>query len=238
MMKRLLQDKKNLVILLLSALFLIKIPGEGFRFVLWGLGGVFVAVFVDLFINRVFLKKRIIPKSAIITGLIVAGILNYNELWFLVLIFPALAIVSKHIIKYKNRHIFNPANFALFLALIFKLPLTWNIESNIYLIIIIGLYLAYTIKKMPHVLGFLITFSLLFILQGINPLMLISWFFVFIMLIEPKTSGFGLWRGVVFGAIAGTASFIIFRFFPSYDLFISALFIANLFKPILDKIKK
>jgi len=232
------RDKKNLVILLLSTLFIIKMPSDGMRFVLWGLGGAFAAVCVDLAINRVFLKKWIIPKSAIITGFIVAGILDYNEPLFLIIIFPSLAIISKYVIKYKTRHIFNPANFALFFAALFRMPLTWNIESNIYLIIIIGLYLVYTIKKMPHILGFLIAFSLLFMLQGINPLMLISWFFVFIMLIEPKTSGFGILRGITFGMLVAAFSFLIFRFLPKYDLFISALFITNLFSPVLDRIKK
>jgi hypothetical protein len=90
---------------------------------------------------------------------------------------------------------------------------------------------------MTHVLGFLIFFSVLFASQPTNPLLLVNWFFVFIMLIEPKTSGFGRVRGFIFGSITGITSFLIFKFFPTYDFFVSSLFIANLFNPILEKIK-
>jgi Na+-transporting NADH:ubiquinone oxidoreductase subunit NqrB len=149
-----------------------------------------------------------------------------------------LAILSKHTIKYKNRHIFNPANFALFVANLFRIPLVWNIESNIYLIIIAGIYIAYSLKKLPHIIGFLVFFSGLFATQGINPLSVVSWFFVFIMLIEPKTSGFGNLRGFVFGSIAGIGAFLIFKFAPHYDFFVGSLFVANLFNPWLERIRK
>ncbi len=236
-MKKFFRDKKNIVILLLGVLVAIGITGRDARFLWWTLAGVFVAVSTDLAINRFFLKRNIIPKSAVITGLIIAGVIDYREPWFLVLIFPALAIISKHAIRRKNKHIFNPANLALFAATVFNVPLTWNIESNIYLIILIGLYLIYSIKKIPHVAGFLGVFIALFILQGVNPFMLVSWFFVFIMLIEPKTSGFGLLRGLVFGSIVGLVAFLIFKFLPRYDLFVSSLFVANFFNPLLQRIK-
>ena len=237
-MKRFLQDKRNLVILLLSALFIIKIPQRDVRFVLWVLGGVLVAAGCDIVIRRFFLHQKLVPKSAIISGFIVSGILDYHEPWFILIIFSIVAILSKHIIRFKGRHIFNPANFGLFVATLFGMPLTWSIESNIYIIIALGIYIAYSIRKLPHIFGFLIFFTGLFVSQGINPFLLISWFFVFIMLIEPKTSGFGKLRGFVFGSIAGITSFIIYKFCPQYDFFIGSLFVANLFNPLLGKIKK
>jgi len=75
----------------------------------------------------------------------------------------------------------------------------------------------------------------LFFISGINPLRIISWFFLFIMLIEPKTSGYDRLKGFIFGSIAGIASFLIFRFMPRYDMFVSSLFLANLFNPALEK---
>lgn len=237
-MKRFLRDKKNLVILLLSILFLMGIPHGGIQFVLWMFTGIIVASSCDFLINKYLLKQKIFPKSAIISGFIVSGILDYRQPFFVLIVFSVLAIVSKYIIRFKGRHIFNPANFGLFVASIFKIPLTWNIESNIYLIIPIGIYIAYLIKKLPHIFGFLIFFTGLFASQGMNPLMLVSWFFVFIMLIEPKTSGFGNLRGFVFGSIAGIASFGIYKLAPQYDLFIGALFVANVFNPLLERIKK
>ena len=89
---------------------------------------------------------------------------------------------------------------------------------------------------MPQVAGFLVIFALLFGLQEINPLMLISWFFVFVMLIEPKTSGYGNLPGFVFGGIAGVSAYLIYSYFGRYDLFVSSLLVANLSRPWLEKL--
>jgi len=238
MMKKLLRDKRNLVILLLAILFLIKIPQGGVRFVFWVSSGVLIATGCDILIKRLFLHQGLVIKSAMISGFIVSGIMDYHQPWFILLIFSLLAILSKHIIRFKGRHIFNPANLGLLTASLLGIPLTWNIESRIYIIIAAGIYIAYSIRKLPHILGFLIFFIGLFASQGINPFLLISWFFIFIMLIEPKTSGFGKLRGFMFGSIAGIASFVIYRFSPQYDFFIGSLFVANLFNPLLERIKK
>lgn len=237
-MEGFLRDKRNLVILLLSILFVIKIPQENTRFVFWILGGIVSASSCDILINLVFSRRRIIPESAVISGFIVSGILDYHQHWAILIIFSILAVLSKHIIRFKGKHIFNPANFALFAAAFFKIPLTWSIESNVYIIIAAGIYIAWSIKKLPHILGFLFFFIMLFAFQGANPFQLISSFFLFIMLIEPKTSGFGKLRGFIFGGIAGIASFLIFKFSPQHDFFVGSLFIANLFNPLLEKIKR
>lgn len=233
-MKNLVRDKKNLVILLLGILSLIAIVQEGISLAVWILGGVAACSLFDFLVNRLFFKRKIFPKSAIITGFILAGILDYHQSWLILLGLSIVAIASKYILKFKQKHIFNPANFALFLAAILKLPLTWQIESNIYLIIIAGIYLAYSLKKLPHIIGFLVFFGGLFLLEQVNPLNFVSWFFIFIMLIEPRTSGYGLVRGVAFGAIAGAASFLVYKFALELDLFIFALIIANLYNAISD----
>jgi Na+-transporting NADH:ubiquinone oxidoreductase subunit NqrB len=229
------KDKKNLVILLLVSLFIIKIPQEEIRFIFWILGGVFLCAFFDYLISNILLGKKIFPNSAIISGFIVSGILDYRQSWFVLFIFSILPVLSKHIIKFRNRHIFNPANFSLFFATLFKIPLVWSLESNVFLIIAFGIYLAFSYRKIPHILGFLTLFLISFAIAGVNALGIISWFFIFIMLIEPKTSGYGNLRGFIFGAIAGFSSFLFFRFLPYYDPFILSLFIANLCNPLLDK---
>lgn len=155
------------------------------------------------------------------------------------IIFSLLAILSKYFIRFNKKHIFNPANFALFIATLFRIPLSWNIESNIFLIITFGIYFSYFYKKFSHILGFLISFIGLYTgIFKLNPLTMISWFFLFIMLIEPKTSGYGLLRGFIFGSVAGIVSFLTFRFMPTYDPFVPCLFIANFTKPFLEKIIK
>ncbi|MBI5143506.1 MAG: hypothetical protein HZA30_00360 [Candidatus Omnitrophica bacterium] len=137
-MRAFLEDKRNIVILLLSILFLIKAPQEGKKFVFWVAYGVSTCTLLDLLIHNLFIKEKPFPKSAIITGFILSGVLDYNQPLFILAILSILAIASKYILKFKNKHIFNPANFGLFIAVILKLPLTWKIEANIPLIIIIG----------------------------------------------------------------------------------------------------
>ncbi|NQU17061.1 MAG: RnfABCDGE type electron transport complex subunit D [Candidatus Saganbacteria bacterium] len=232
------KDKKNIVILLLSTLSLISIYQHG--------GYVFVRVMVsvlfvgglDFLISKLFYKRTIVPKSAVISGFIIAGILSFQVEWWWLFLFLSLAIISKHLIRYNKRHILNPANFGLLIAAILGFPLTWQIESNIYVIIIVGAYLAYSLKKSPHVLGFLLFFVGIFYFAEISPLLLISWFFVFIMLIEPKTSGFGNIRGFVFGGLVGVSSYLIYSFVPQIDLFVGSLLVANLFNPLLDKLRR
>lgn len=226
-----------MLIILLVILTLLKVPKEGVRFLLWVLSGVLISSAFDFSISTILDKKSIMLQSAVISGFIVAGIIDYHRSWWWLIIFTILAILSKHAIKFHKQHIFNPANFALFWAGVFKLALSWNIESNIFLIILVGIYLAYSFKKISHVLSFLIFFAGLFAALHMNPFGLISWFFVFVMLIEPKTSGYGNLRGFIFGGITAVFSFLIFRFFPGYDFFIGALFLANLCNPLLAKIK-
>jgi Na+-transporting NADH:ubiquinone oxidoreductase subunit NqrB len=231
--KNFFRNIRNQVILLLSILCILKIPHSGIRFVFWVAGGILTCSLLDIFLNRIIRRRRMPPQSAVISGFIVAGILDYSLDWYVLVIVSAIAIISKFIIRINNKHIFNPANFGLFAAALFKQPLTWNIESNIYLIIIAGIYIALTLKKWPHVLGFLLVFAGTFYLSGINPLNMISWFFVFIMLIEPKTSGFGVLKGSLLGGIAGLTSFIMFKFMPQLDVFVVSLVAANIFN-ILD----
>lgn len=236
-MKKFLNDKRNLVITLFCVLLFIESFRIGFFFIIWVFVGISIACLTDVFWVKILKKESIFPKSAIISGAIVAGILDYHQPWFVLAIFSLLPILSKHLIKYNNWHIFNPANFSLAIATFSGLPLTWNIESNIYIIIACGIYIAYTLKKLPHVIGFLVFFTGLFATQRVNPLLLTSWFFIFIMLIEPKTSGTGIVRGFVFGSVSGISAFLIFNFFPQYDLFVGSLLIANLFNPLLEKMK-
>ena len=235
--KSFIRNKKNLMILLFSVLCLLKIPQGGARFTLWIAGGVLTCAVLDFLLNKIFRKKTISLQSAIISGFIVSGVLDYSLDWYLLATFSAVAIVSKFIIRINNKHVFNPANFGLFVAALFRQPLTWNIESNIYIIIIVGTCVVLSLKKWPHALGFLVVFSGAFYFSGINPLYMVSWFFLLVMLIEPKTSGFGIWEGLSFGGIAGLTSFIMFKLIPQIDIFVTSLIVANAFKKIGVKLR-
>ena len=226
-MKSFLKDKRNAVILLLGVLFVIGIPQSGPRFAFWVLAGAVISAASDFFISGFFGRQEAFPKSAIISGLIVSGILDYRQPWFILVIFCILPALSKRFIRFRQKHIFNPAGFSLFLATLFRIPLTWSIESNTIVIIAFGIYLAYSCKKLPQVLGFLVLFLGIFRVFNMDAIGLISWFFVFVMLIEPKTSGYGTLKGVLFGAVAGAFCFLTFRYIPAFDPFVFSLLLAN-----------
>ena len=175
--KTFLNDKRNTVILLLFALFLIKVPQEDIRFAIWVVLGVFITALSDFIIKSYVSKIRVMPKSGIITGFIVSGIIDSGQNFIVLMSFCVFSVLLKYIFRYRNRHIFNPASFSLSITSLFGIPLTWQIESNIFIIITVGLYLAYAIRKLPHIFGFLFFFIILFHIQGINPFNLISWFF-------------------------------------------------------------
>lgn len=237
-MRKVLKDKRNLLILLLTILFLLKTFEEEKRFIIWIAIGVLSSVFFDFLINKLFFAKKIFSRSALITGFIIAGVLDYSQAIYKLIILCFLAIISKYLLRHHQRHIFNPANLSLFLASSFKLALTWTIESNILLIFFFGVYFAYTLKKFPHLLGYFTSFVPLFILAKINPFSIISWFFVFVMLIEPKTSGNGILRGFIFGGVCGIFSFLVFKFLPQMDYYVSSLFFTNLLNPFLARISR
>lgn len=231
--KRFISNKKNIVIVVLGVLCVLNIPESGARFLFWVAGGILTCCALGVSLNRIFRKGKVSLQSAVISGFIVSGILDYRLDWHVLVFFAAVAIVSKFVIRIHNRHVFNPANFGLFIASFFKQPLTWNIESNTYVIIAAGIYLALSLHKWPHVLGFVLVFFSAFSLSGFSPFDMISWFFLFIMLIEPKTSGFGIREGLVFGGISGLASFIMFRFIPRIDIFVASLIAANIFSAVI-----
>ncbi len=233
MIRKFLQDQRHVVLILFIILCGIQISRDGISLFYWLLLGVTTAGFLDFLLSYVFYRRLKVPKSGMISGFIVAGILSFYEPFYMVIIFSAVAVLSKYCIRYRQHHFLNPAGFALLIATLFHLPLSWMMESNAYLIILVGFYLAYRLKKAFHIVSFLAVFLTLMSLSRMNGFSIISWFFLFIMLIEPKTSGTGILRGIMFGAIAGVATYFSYRFLLlQYDYLMVGLLIANLANPL------
>lgn len=112
------------------------------------------------------------------------------------------------------------------------------------LIILAGLFICYKIRCVELSFTFIATFSLLFILNNLftkqplwNFIFLINIFFVFVMLVEPKTSPVTKKGQIFFAIIVALFSFIIFKTSPQYDFSILALALGNVFVPFLNKLK-
>ena len=190
-------------------------------------------------------KKFQITDSALTSGLIIGYVLASESPWWMFLAAAAGAVGLKRILRFHGKNLLNPAALGLFLAaLLFKGATEWKGAYEWYLLIPAGLYIVTKIKKTGIVLGYFAMSLLLFIpqaaAQGV-PLLNIpgyfNYFFIFIMLIEPKTTPPTLWPKVVFGAGVALLVFLLTEWGFRYEPELFALLVLNSLVPFLNKIQ-
>ncbi len=207
---------------------------------------VLTAVIADGAIKYFKTKKFVFSKSATISGLFVGNILAVGEAFHVVIIAALLAILSKHIIKIKGKHIFNPASFGLVSVIyIFGAAHAWWASREFLAVLILGLYVVYRFERFHLVLAYLVSYALMFsvfsLFAGQNPSGILGQlldptllFFTFLMLIEPKTSPFTTKGRIVFGIVAAFFTFAL-PFVYTFNLIPFNLLLANLTTPIINK---
>lgn len=203
------------------------------------------AVFLDSSLTYLKTKRFIITDSSIISGLIIGYVLSSAEPWWIFLIASSLAIGSKHLIRIKNRHLFNPAGLGIFLSTLLLGAVTqWRGAGLWYIIVPIGFYFVWKTRKLEIVAGYFFSFFLLFgvraLIQGaslIDVLKYQNYFFIFIMLIEPMTTpaqGKGKW---IFGTAVGISIFVFTMAGIKFDSELASLLLLNIFVPVLNRLK-
>ena len=232
-----------IILHLVSAFFY----GFGIKALLPVLYAVITTTTFDLFIEYFKSKKWIFPQSALISGLFIGGLLTQNLQWYVYVLAGIIAILSKHIIRLQQRHIFNPANFGVLLvSIIFGVSHTWWISSPLILVLIFGIFIIWRLKRFDLTLSFLIGYylinSIIEISQGAGFQEIyytiinggVIYFLSMYMLIEPRTNPSGRNQRIVYGVLVAIL-FIIFHFYtPRHDLPL-ALAVGNIFVPILNK---
>ncbi len=207
------------------------------------LTAVLSAVLLDFVIDLARFKSRQFPKSGLISGLIIGLLIEPGSLSFgipMVTIVAVIAILSKQFIRFRARHIFNPANFGLLVALTI-LPgaggaISWWGSagtlysaglSSLFLILPLGLLVNLKLKRLSISIPFLLLASAFSMsLAGANTTTIL--FFALIMLVEPVTSVQAKHKGkVLYASIAAVSLTALNMFSPAYALHTS-LFIANL----------
>lgn len=198
------------------------------------------AIFFDLLFT--FLKSRtfFLPLSALITGFIIALIIDPNALWYQVAVICALSMAFKNSLRIGGKHIFNPAAMGLFLGgVAFNLDVSWwgasfqviqpDIWSIIaFLILLLPAYVSFfRMKRFGAILSFLITYALLSSFKILSDPT--SIFFALVMLPEPMTSPFNLKKQIFYGVIVATVGLILSHIPIFPDILISALLLGNLF---------
>ena len=203
---------------------------------------VLTAVGLDYVIVYIKSKKILFSTSAVISGLIIALILKPGVSWYIPIFAALIAIGSKHVIRIKGKHIFNPANFGLLLSMfVLRTYLVWWGSSIAWLVLILGGLIAYRFKRFHLLISFLIT---QFVLLGtysvlnrepiLNAIFMANLFFIFVMLVEPKTSPTTRNGRIIYGVLTGIFSSLFILVVPVHDPSVMGLALSNLFVPVIN----
>lgn len=208
---------------------------------------VLTTTILDLIIGYLKFKTWEFPQSALISGLFIGGLLTQGLQWHMYIIAGAIAILSKHLIRFQQRHIFNPANLGILLvSIIFGVQHTWWISSPLILVLLFGIFIIWRLRRFDLTFSFLISYYLINSIielsrrahfQEIYSTIInggVIYFFSMYMLIEPKTNPS---KNRIYYGILVAVLFVIFHLFvPQHDLPL-ALAVGNIFVPILNKLK-
>ena len=189
-------------------------------------------------------KKISFSESSVISGLIIGFVLAGDCAWWVLALASLFAISSKYLIRVDKRHLFNPAGLGIFLAMLsLGANSEWLGTYLWYILIPAGLYLAYKIRKLSLVTGYALATFILFGAQALaqgsslfNILGTLSYFFIFIMLIEPKTTPFKTKGQIVFGAAVAALIFILSNAGVRFDIELGSLLLLNILVPFINKL--
>jgi Na+-translocating ferredoxin:NAD+ oxidoreductase RnfD subunit len=199
---------------------------------------------IDSVLSYLKNKKFTISESSIISGLIIGYVLSSDQPWWMFLLASSLAMSSKYFIRFNKRHIFNPAAFGIFLTtILFGAETQWRGTYLWYILIPVGFYFTLKLKKLEVIIGYLATALLLFGTQAFiqkTPLLNIfgylSYFYIFIMLIEPKTTPIKAQGKLLFGLGVAALIFIFTEAGVRFDVELASLLALNIFAPFLNKL--
>jgi len=182
-----------------------------------------VATITDMTLKYMKTRQFKLSKTGIITGLFVGSILAEGTSLELVVLAALLAELLKHLIRYQGRNIFNPALLSLFvMSLAFKADMSWwaaaslivpGMTIGIPVIVILGLFISWRYKRFSLTLPALaVYFAIAIMLAGISTLNTDTilgivlnntlYYFIFLMLVEPKSSPVYQKSRVIYGITA------------------------------------
>ena len=217
---------------------------------------------LDLAIDYFKFKTLEIPQSAIISGLFIGGLLTQGLQWYIYAAAAAIAILSKHLIRYRQKHIFNPANLGILLvSMIFGVSHTWWISSPMILALIFGFFMIWRLRRLDLAISFAAAyFALVLLINIFNPVACgmmnmrchmqpsalddfyytiinggVIYFFAMYMLIEPKTNPAQRKQRIIYGALVAVLLIAFHSFIPRHELPL-ALAAGNLFVPLLNNL--
>ena len=163
------------------------------------------AVVTEIILARLLLGKWKNLSSAYITGISVGILIRSTMIWPYI-VTAMLSIMSKYILKYKGRHLWNPSNFGvswmLFMASLDVAGLSTQWGSNLFSLIVIwtlGLVIVFKAKRLHVTVAYVISFVILAYVRSliiddsflaeVSPLTGSMYqLFIFFMITDPPTS--------------------------------------------------
>ncbi len=236
--------KTQLIIFLAAlAVFLSLKDKDGLFLLTLSISVIFCAS-LDSFVTFLKDKRASLTESSIISGLIIGYVLAGDNPWWKFLAACILAILSKHLIRIGNRHLFNPAAFGVFFAaVLFGATTQWKGTYAWYLLVPFGCYFAYAVRKTELLISYFAVALLLFGIQALlqhTPVVTVfgylSYFFIFIMMIEPRTTPVRFYGKLIFGAAVAVLIFILTQAGAKFDAELCALLACNIGVTSLNKL--
>ncbi len=236
-----------LVVVLLMATFVLKLP----QIQLWYIVTIFV--FMQLF-QVYFSWFAKIPynwKSSFVAGMPIIILMSTQSLQAAIFC-TFVTVASKFIVRYNNKHIFNPNNFGIvmtilaFPGLAAVTPYQWGFDSSMLALFVLacGLLISYSVKRTDVALFFLIPYSFTVLLFSyVNlfsgnifhhllsvPIILFSFF----MITDPKTTPDTTIGRLIFSLSLVFITILLYIFSSFKPAFFFALPLASLLVPFID----
>ncbi|KJD45451.1 RnfABCDGE type electron transport complex subunit D [Paenibacillus terrae] len=249
------KSPKGYVAMVITAYLLIaSIAEHDMAGIINGIVAVGAAVAVDIICGLMRQRKRMLPDGALITGLLIALVLSTMTSWPVVAATSAIAIVSKHLLVYRKKPIFNPAAFGLLLSiLIFGSGQSWwgafgDLPTWMIAFLLIGGYvITDRVNKYPQVFSFFGTFFVLLFLIGRfhlgdasdalrPPFINAALFFGFFMLTDLPTTPAKVKDQIVFGILVAFVGAAVYDLFGGLMYLFIGLLLANLYHVLKSRL--
>jgi Na+-translocating ferredoxin:NAD+ oxidoreductase RnfD subunit len=247
------KPKSNVIICLVAFLVIAEVLSSDIKGIYNVIIALVIAVGMDWICFLLGKRKKWLADGAVITGIIIGLILSTTTSWYLVAITAIMAILSKHLIVFKKKPVFNPAAFGLLLTILFfqtgqswwgafgDLPF-WTIGF-----LLLGGYLVTNrVNKFPQVFAFLSVYFLLLLLMGLMhvgeaadafrpPFINASLFFALFMLTDPPTSPVSNKDQVIFGLLSAIVGVVIYGIFGGLMYLFIGLLVSNAYHVVRSR---
>jgi len=187
--------------------------------------------------------------ASVLTAMIVAMVLSAQQRWYVTAITAALGVLSKYIVRTRAANVFNPAALAMVATFyVFNTGQSWwgalpNVTPYaLPVLVVLGLFIADRVNKLPLVLSFLGAFYLLFTVTAFvvepgrvaevfrTPDVQAALFFALIILTDPPTSPVRYPDQLICGAIVAAVSYAAFLWIGAAYYMLAGALVGNIWE--------